>query len=355
MPTCLVVCESTTPSRPPGRSLPEERHRSTILYEDVVRPACEQLGLTFLRADKLTEAGLPREQLLRMLTEVEVVIAELGGSDAELSFGLGVRHALGRCTVHVTEGSDQSPASGTTHRLPFPSHPGGAVTARQQLAKVLAAEALCGDSAPSLPAELTARTTTETMAEGTAGAEDGPGLFDLVVEAEAQLEALSGDMADVEAAVTDLGEMMKLIGEDMDRVSHPGASMSMKAAVLNRLAKAIDGPADELAAAAERFAERMGASFTAFRVFLEWAGNTPRSEWPEGAEELLDQVAMGPWEVQATAASFQEGMALINLLGTASRHLRRPARRITTSFETIFRSVSVLEELQRMAVALKKS
>ncbi|MFC9230798.1 hypothetical protein ACFTZI_17870 [Streptomyces decoyicus] len=352
MPTCLAICGTTTTvAHPPGQCLPEERHRSTILYEDIVRPACEQLGLTFLRADRLTETGLPMDQLLRMLTEVDVVVADLSGSDAELSFRLGVRHALGRCTVHVTEGTDQSPGLETTHRIPFPSHPADTGTTRQQLTSVLA-EAMCKGSAPSLPMGSVPQPSAESAA---ADDEDAPGLFDLVVEAEAQLEAISGDMADVESAMTDLGEMLGLIGEDMARVSHPGASVSMRMAVVNRMAKAIDGPADDLAAAAERFAERMGASVVAFRAFLEWAGSTPRGEWPEGAEGALEQVVTAPWEVQAAAGSFQETMALIDMFGASSRQLRRPARRITTSLQTIFRSVSALEELQGLAVVLMES
>ncbi|MEV6424779.1 hypothetical protein [Streptomyces sp. NPDC051662] len=367
MPTCLAICGTTAAADPSGQSPPGERHRSTVLYEDIVRPACAELGLTFLRADRLTEAGLPMDQLLRMFTEVDVVVADLGGSGAELSFGLGVRHALGRCTVHVTEGTEQLPGPGTTPRIPFPSHAAETVTARRQLTSVLA-EVLGGGSVPSLPGGSTpgpgaeptagpgAEPTAGPGAEPTAGGdEDAPGLFDLVVEAEAQLEAVSGDMADVESAMTDLGEMMGLIGEDMARVSHPGASMNMRMAVINRLAKAIDGPADDLAAAAERFAARMGASADALRAFLEWAANTPRREWPEGAEGVLEQVLTASEEVQDAAGAFQEVVALISMFGSSSRQLRRPSRQISTSLQTIFRSVAVLDELRDLAAALRES
>ncbi|MGW6603406.1 hypothetical protein [Streptomyces sp. NPDC055036] len=352
MPTCLAICGTTTAAAdPPGQSPPGERHRSTVLYEDIVRPACAELGLTFLRADRLTEAGLPMDQLLRMFTEVDVVVADLGGSSAELSFGLGVRHALGRCTVHLTEGTEQLPGPGTTPRIPFPSHAADTVTARRQLTNVLA-EVLGGGSVLSLPGG----STPGPGAEPTAGGdEDAPGLFDLVVEAEAQLEAVSGDMADVESAMTDLGEMMGLIGEDLPRVSHPGASTNMRMAVINRLAKAIDGPADDLAAAAERFAARMGASADALRAFLEWAASTPRREWPEGTEGVLEQVVTASEEVQEAAGAFQEVVALISMFGSSSRQLRRPSRQISTSLQTIFRSVAVLDELRDLAMALRES
>ncbi|MGA4846084.1 hypothetical protein ACOBQB_07400 [Streptomyces sp. G5(2025)] len=353
MPTCLAIHRTTTKPSEPGLS--GERPRSTVLYEDIVRPACEQLGLTFLRADSLTEAGLPADQLLRMLTEVDVVVADLSGFDAELSFGFGMRHALGRCTIHVADEPGRLPAFGTAPSIPFPKQPDDIATTRRQLIGLLATEALCGP--PAHPVDVTPASGQGPATEDDKDDEDdedGPGLFDLVVEAEAQMEALSGDMADVESALVDLGEMMALIGEDMARVGHPGASMGMKMAVVNRLAKALDGPTEDLEAAAGRFAERMGASVDALRMFLEWARSTPRAEWPEGADGVLEQVVTAPWEMQAAAEPFHEVMALISMFGASSRQLRRPARRITTALQAIFQSVCVLEELQSLAVALKE-
>ncbi|WP_031049132.1 hypothetical protein [Streptomyces sp. NRRL F-5650] len=350
MPTCLAIGASAIPADPPGRSVPDGRQRATVFYEDVVRPTCEQLGLTLLRADALTDAGLPADQLLRLLTEVDIVVADLSGHNEELSFGLGMRHALGRCTVHVTQGSVTPSRAGRTPSIELASHPDGALTARQQLTMLLI-DALRGAAAAVDPS----RPTAPPRAEPGCGHDDGPGLFDLAVEAEAQLEVISADMADVESALSDLGAMMELIAEDMARVSHPGASMNSKLAVINRLAKAIDGPVGDLEAAAERFAERMGAGVGAFGAFLEWAADTPRGEWPDGTLEILNQVATASPDMQTVTIGFQEVMALINLFGASSRHLRGPARRIGRSLQTLFRSVTVLEEWQGRAEAIKRA
>ncbi|MCQ8773320.1 hypothetical protein [Streptomyces telluris] len=351
MPTCLVVGATTIAAHTSSPTGPDGLHRSTIFYDDVVHPTCEQLGLTLLRADELTAAGLPAEQLLRLVAEVDVVVADLSGSDEKLSFGLGMRHALERCTVYVTEQPSSSPEAGRIPSIQLSSHPADAVTARQQLKAVLT-EALCG----VIPADPSTGPMMQTCVDAAAEPEeDAPGLLDLAADAEAQLEAISGDMADVEFALTDLGAMMELITEDMVRVSHPGASMSMKLAVVNRLAKAIDGPSGDLEAAAERFAERMRVSASAFGAFLEWAGNTPRSQWPDGVAEALDHVVGMSMETQTAAVDLQEALALMNLFGASSRHLRGPARRIGASLQTMFRSVAVLEEWQGMAVALKRA
>ncbi|MCX5386269.1 hypothetical protein [Streptomyces sp. NBC_00083] len=327
-----------------------------MLYDDIVGPTCEQLGFTLLRADKLAEAGLPAQQLLRMLSEVDVVVVDLSASDAELSFALGARHALGRCTVQVVAAADEFTSFEVATRVLLPSRSDDAAAVRQHLTDLLAAEMPSGEQHSASTSPSLERLGPQPTGGSVAGSdEDLPGVFDLIVEAEAQLGALSGDMADMESAMADLGEMMELIAEDMARVSHPGASMSMKMSVVSRLAKAIDGPTMDLEMSAQRFAERMGTNVGALRSFLEWTGSVPRSEWPEGAEEVLEQMVMAAWEVRGLPASFQEGVALINMLGAASRHLRRPARRITTSLQTLFRSVAVLEELQGIAAALKQS
>lgn len=354
MPTCLAIGRTTT-TPPSDRTPPEEQHRSTVLYENIVRPACDQLGLTFLRADRLVEAGLPADQLLRMITEVDVVVADLSGvADPELSFGLGARHALGRCTVQVTEETDRVPTAGTTPRIPFPSHPEGAVSACRTLTTVMAAEVLRGDRPSPLPAGPPPEHAQpqQTVVEAN---EDGPGLFDLVIEAEAHLEALSEDMADMEAAMADLGEMMALFGEDMAGVSHPGAPTSATMAVLNRLAKAIDGPTEDLEAAAARLAEHMNASLGAFRAFLEWVADMPRSEWPEGAAEVLEQFAATSFDVRSVASAFDEAVTLIEMCAAVSRRLRRPARRIIKAIRTVFETGTRLEELHGRAVQLQAS
>ncbi|MGW1630164.1 hypothetical protein [Streptomyces anthocyanicus] len=354
MPTCLAVCTTVASADPPGTSLPEQRHRSTVIYEDIVRPACEQLGLNFLRADRLMDAGLPRDQLLRMLTEADFVVADIGGSDGDLAFGLGIRHALGRPTVHVTEGADELRATGQATCVPFPPHRGDPVATRQRLTELLAAEKTTPEESgpPSTPVpsllQLPTQSTTDDM-------EEGPGFFDLIVDAEAHVEALAADMADVEAAIEELKEVTALVLADADRISRPGAPPSTHMAVLNRLAKAIDGPANELGAATERLAEHLEAGVGALRGFLEWAADMPRPDWPDGAQDLLDQMVSAHWEAESSAASYQEGIALVGMLGSASRTLRRPTRRIIASFRELFRILGVLEELQSTAAALKES
>ncbi|MEU0687994.1 hypothetical protein [Streptomyces uncialis] len=351
MPTCLAIGATTTVVPPSHRPVPDEPQRSTTFYDDVVRPTCEELGLTFVQADQLTDAGLPADQLLRLVSEVDIVVASLSGADEELSFALGVRHALGRRTIHVTEGAVTLPGAGWTPRVEIPPHPTDPDTARQQLTALLT-DAL--REVPCVPAPVGAVVPAVAAPVGEPD-DDAPGLFDLVAESEAQLAAITGEMADVESAVEDLKAMMELMAEDMVRAGRPGAPTSAMLAVINRMGKAIDGPSHDLESAAERFAERMRVASVGFTACLEWAANTPRDEWPASTPGLLDQIIETSFELRSEAVGFQEVITLIDMFGASSRCLRGPARRICGSLRTLFRSFAVLEEWRVMAVALKEA
>ncbi|MFJ6655686.1 hypothetical protein ACIQNG_04885 [Streptomyces sp. NPDC091377] len=330
MPTCLAIQAATRTAAP---ALPQGHHRSTLFYDDVVRPTCEQLGLTFLRADALLDAGLPPEQLRRLLTEADVVVADLGAADAELSFVLGARHALGRCTVHVTEGPGTPHGAAGSPWIELPPRSADPTAARQRLTAVL----------------------TDLLGATGEQDDDAPGMVDLVLEAEEQLEAIHADMADLESATADLGAMMELLGEDMARVSHPGASARVTLGVVNRMGKAIDGPACDLEAAAQRVVERMDSASVALKSVLDWASNTPRGAWPDGVEKVLNDVVREPLGVSAAAGEFQAALSAMEMFGASSRHLRGPARRISGSIRAVFKGVAVFEEWQTTAARLLRT
>lgn len=354
MPTCLAIGATTTVVPPSRRPVPDEGHRSTTFYDDVVRPTCEELGLTFVQADQLTDAGLPADQLLRLVSEVDIVVVNPSGADEGLSFALGMRHALGRRTIHVTEESVTPPGAGWTPRIEIPPHPADPATVRPQLTALLT-DALGGVPCVAPPVGVVAPVAPVVADPIGEPDDDAPGLFDLVAESEAQLAGITDEMAAVGSAVEDLKAMMDFMAEDMVRAGRPGVPTSAMLAVINRMAKAIEGPSHDLESAAERFAERMRIATTGFTACLEWAGSTPRDRWPDSMPGLLDQIIETAFELRSDPVGFQEVITLIDMFGASSRCLRGPARRICGSLRTLFRSFAVLEEWRGMAVALKQA
>ncbi|MFI1800202.1 hypothetical protein ACH427_23020 [Streptomyces sp. NPDC020379] len=326
-----------------------------MFYEDVVRPVCEQFGLTLIRADDVAGAGLLSERLIRHLIEEDIVVADLTGGSPETVYGLGIRHAIGRYAVHLGETGTVPFGAGALPTIEFPALPLGSVEARQGLAAALA-EGLAGAGPLMLPARvlLSAPSPTAESADVVATEQDAPGLFELMVSAVTEMEAIPVDLAEVESAFQDLGAMAELMGEDMLRATLPGVPMSAQLAAMNRFAKAIEGPSDDLEAAARRFAERMNAVFDALSVFFQWARKTPRSELPEEVNELLDQVIETSQDIRGAATGAEEIGPVIEMLSMTSRRLRKPSRKIGASIQTIFGSVAVFEEWENTARELKQ-
>ncbi|MCE0446486.1 hypothetical protein LT493_23065 [Streptomyces tricolor] len=107
MPTCLVLG-------------PE-----ALFHEEVVRPVCEELQLSLIRADQLTEPGPLGEQLVRHLLEEDVVVADLTGGHPSVALGLGVRHAAGRSTVLLGQAGTVPAGLDALPALQFPPLPDG--------------------------------------------------------------------------------------------------------------------------------------------------------------------------------------------------------------------------------------
>ncbi|MET9658010.1 hypothetical protein [Streptomyces sp. NPDC006510] len=149
--------------------------------------------------------------------------------------------------------------------------------------------------------------------------------------------------------------MGELLNEDMLRTNLPGTPMSARPAVVNRFAKAIEGPSDDLEAASGRFVERMNIAADALSAFLRWARDTPRDEWPDEVDGLLDQVIGTAQEVRESADSVREVEPLIEMLGMTSRQLRRPSRKIGASLRAMLTSLAMFDEWQNTARELKRS
>ncbi|MEU6926599.1 MULTISPECIES: hypothetical protein [unclassified Streptomyces] len=371
MPICFAIGPNgDAPAAADGPAHDIEQ-RSTVFYEEVVRPVCERLGMTLVRAEYESGAGPLSDRSIRHLIDDDLVIADLTRVGPEVVYGLGVRHTTGRRTVHLCEAGTAPFAAGVLPTIEYPALPLGSAEARQALMTTLSegplGEGLLGGGplggSPLLPAARVplpgaagGEDPATALAPASASAEeDDPGLWDRVVAAETAMEAIVDDMAEVDAALVDLAAMGELLNEDMVRAGLPGTPMSARMAVLNRFAKAIEGPADELEAASGRFVERMRITADALSAFLQWARVTPREEWPDEVDELLGQVIGMARDVRESAADVQGVEPVIEMLGMASRRLRRPSRKIGASLRAMFTSLAMFDEWESTARELKRS
>ncbi len=80
------------------------------LYNEAIRPAIQDVGLTAMRADEDPEAGgLIHAKMLSRLQLSEFVVADLSTKNANVFYELGVRHGAGRRSTILLWGSDGEP------------------------------------------------------------------------------------------------------------------------------------------------------------------------------------------------------------------------------------------------------
>jgi tetratricopeptide (TPR) repeat protein len=104
MPNCFVIM-------PYGGADERATKYFAGIYQSIFVPAATRAGLAVKRSDIAGEPGNITHDIIRDLSEADVVIADLTGGNANVFFELGIRHVFRKSgTVHVIDKS---------HPLPF--------------------------------------------------------------------------------------------------------------------------------------------------------------------------------------------------------------------------------------------
>jgi hypothetical protein len=69
------------------------------MYTEVIRPACEELGLTVERADDWYRPGVIMQEIIQAITRADLVIAEITPKNPNVYYELGYAHAAGVPTI----------------------------------------------------------------------------------------------------------------------------------------------------------------------------------------------------------------------------------------------------------------
>src|SRR6266480_2468466 len=91
-----------------GKSDSKERKRADQVQRYILN---EVLGPKFkiVRADELPHPGSITHQIISLLYNAELVIADLTGSNANVAYELAVRHAFNRVSIHLIDREDDIP------------------------------------------------------------------------------------------------------------------------------------------------------------------------------------------------------------------------------------------------------
>lgn len=103
-----TVCFYVTPIGADGS---DERRHADLILGQIVEPAIEalDLGLSVVRADRLTQPGMISQQILRHILGARLVVADLSFHKPNVFYELAIRRATGLPTVLVSRLSDRIP------------------------------------------------------------------------------------------------------------------------------------------------------------------------------------------------------------------------------------------------------
>lgn len=96
-----------------GDKATSERKRADEIYNYVVTPVLEELGIRAYRADLDPTPGQITPQMLRKLLDARVVIADLTGRNPNVFYELGVVHSFARPVIALAD---------SAKALPFDTH-----------------------------------------------------------------------------------------------------------------------------------------------------------------------------------------------------------------------------------------
>jgi hypothetical protein len=99
---CFIIC----PLDKDGSAI---RKRSDTILKHVLSPVLESKNYTPIRADKVPKAGLITSQIINLIIDSSLVIADLSGGNPNVFYELAIRHATKKPYIQIIEEGNKIP------------------------------------------------------------------------------------------------------------------------------------------------------------------------------------------------------------------------------------------------------
>ena len=116
MAECFIIC----PLDEEGSAV---RKRSDTILKHLISPVLKELSYDVIRADQIPKAGLITTQVINLIIESPLVIADLTGGNPNVFYELAIRHASRKPYIQIIEKGDRIPFDiGTVRTIEVDSH-----------------------------------------------------------------------------------------------------------------------------------------------------------------------------------------------------------------------------------------
>ena len=275
-PTCFVIGPIGDALAPFGHPDRDRYEQAVETWERIIEPACVEVGLMPIRADKIAKAGEITEQVFRLIRDADVVIADVTGGNPNVMYELGLRHTLHKNTVQIGEYGKLPFDISAIRTLQFSRTPAGLVDGRKNLRETLAATLAEGSD----PVTATRLWRAQNVAESVATAVveptnhpkelDEPGMFELLAEMEEALPELVSLASRSTQAMTKMTALAEEGTAEARRADAAKSGFAGRLVLANKMAAQLSPIADDLEAVAESYEDQVARVDAGMTCLLDW-------------------------------------------------------------------------------------
>lgn len=309
--TCFIVSPIGNRLDPRGTEGRTRYEDNVQMWAEVLEPACEELGLSPIRADKIAHPGEITEQIFVYLRDADVVIADLSGANPNVMYELGLRHTRDKLTIQIGEYGRLPFDVNTIRTIQFTRTEAGRIDARNSLINALRA-GLEGKGSPVAATRVwndAASPAEESVAKAVQQSKDDdddpdpvaeePGMVDILADGEEAISEISGVLTEAGGLMTQMGSIATASKVDLDESDRRGKGFAGRLHVVRSMARELEEPARLF----EEYAGQYIARVTTVNTMVEY---------------VLDRLEADPDELQQSRGFLLPVLGLVNAADTSA-------------------------------------
>jgi len=320
------------------------------VWDYVIQPACQALGIEPVRADMIAESGEITEQVCQHLRDDDLVIADVTGGNANVMYELGLRHTRSKLTIQIGE-KERLPFDITVIRtIQFIRTETGLVEARESLQEAIRVGIERG------PRPVTATRVWLELGDdqGPIGPDivefeghehEEPGFLDMQAEAEEAVPLLAKVTEEITLVFTQVSNLTEEATQEIAKSDERGAGAAGRLRVARNLAENLEEPTNQIEQLAADFVvqlERMAPGISHYIDLVEEdVSILDREEAARQFVESIRELAQAAGEALPQVAMMADAA---ESLGGISNRLRPVSRRMSIALRRISNSSSTIQE-----------
>ena len=353
------IGDKDEPHGSPRRVIYED---SIQVLEEIISPACEELGIELLRADQITRTGEIPEQIFRHIRDSPIVIADLTGANPNVMYELGLRHTTGKLTVQIGERERLPFDVSAIRTIMFKRTESGLVSARKSLIQVLATGMQSGGD-PIAATRIWFEDTSlnplsgEDFSDGNNGYDNNDmedlGFLEKLANTEEGMQTLVQAMGTTASIVEEISRIFVDGTEKTNKISAIQGISTAKLAIANRVAALLEQPSLRLRIASHEFTQAADRTEPGLIYLLEDIAKNP--EQILEAPDFLPAIQMLISGAELSVGETLKFKEIIDTMGAATRSLKHVTKQISTSLQALADSSTRIGKLQKFINKIEKN